>query len=127
MNEVSFDDRFWPREPDFATERRMEADRLYVLDLVRVLKPHAAGLRRWSVMRSIRKYREAAGLPIHQRMEDAVERVFRNHCADAEKTKKRDTAPDTALFYWPQGKLGGVWAVYADRAEKWLKTEGFEV
>ena len=127
MNEETFDDRSWPREVDFAAGRRSETDHLYLLDLVRVLKPHAAGLRRWAVMRGIRKYREAAGLPIPQRMEDAVERVFRNHCADAEKFKKRDTAPDTALFHWPQGKLGGVWAVHADRAEAWLKTEGFAV
>ena len=125
MNESS-DGRFRPRE-DLVPERRIQADRLYLLDIVRVLRPHAAGLRRWSVMHKIRAYREAAGLPIDHRMEVTVERLYRNHCADAEKFKKCDTVPDTALFFWPQGKLGGVWAVYSNRADAWLKREGFEL
>ncbi len=127
MNKESFDGSSWPREADFVAERRLQEDRLYLLDLIRVLKPHAAGLRRWSVMRKIRAYREAAGFPSGHRMEDTIERLFRNHCADAAKFKRRDTAPDTALFFWPQGKLGGVWAVHADRAEAWLKTQGLEL
>src|SRR5207302_8073550 len=81
MTEESFEVPYSRREGDVAAERRMATDRLYLLDLIRVLKPHPTGLRRWSVMRAIRKHRDAAGLPILQSMEDAVERVFRNHCA----------------------------------------------
>lgn len=105
----------WPPEMNFTARQRNEEDRLYLLDLIRVLKAHPAGLRRWSVMRGIREYRKAAGLPIEQRMEDAVERLFRNHCADPEKSKKRNVAPDAALFYWPQGRQGGIWAVVPER------------
>jgi hypothetical protein len=123
--EESFDDSSWPREVDFVAERRTQTDRLYLLDLIRVLRPHAAGLRRWSVMRRIRAHRESTGLPVEQRMEDAVERVFRNNCGDAEKFKRRDSSPESALFYWPQGKLGGIWAVDPNRADAWLKDEGF--
>lgn len=127
MNNQSFDGPSWARGAQFVSEQKNQADRLYLLDLVRVLRPHAAGLRRWSVMHKIRAYREAAGSPVGDRMEDAIERLFRNHCADAEKFKRRDTAPDTALFFWPQGKPGGVWAVHPDRADAWLKREGFEL
>ena len=127
MNKPSFDRAFWPQEMDFATDRRNSTDHLYLLDLVKVLRPHPAGLRRWSVMRRIRACREAAGLPIAQRMEDEVERAFRNHCADSEKSRRHDTAPHTALFHWPQGKLAGVWGVHTDRADAWLKTQGIEL
>ena len=122
--EASLDDSSYHRDMDFVAERRMQTDRLYLLDLVRVLRPHAGGLRRWSVMRRIRAYRETAGLPVEQRMEDAVERIFRTNCADTEKFRRREAGPDAALFYWPQGKLGGIWAVHADRADLWLKNEG---
>ena len=127
MNEEPFDNPFWEREPVSVAEKRFEEDRLYLLELIRVLSRHPAGLRRWSIMRTIRKNREAAGLPIHQRMEDAVERVFRNHSADSEHLKNRHRAPATALFHWPQGKRGGIWAVYPDRAEAWLKAEGVDI
>src|ERR1700720_4370327 len=83
MNEQSFDGPSWARGAQFVSEQKNHADRLYLLDLVRVLRPHAAGLRRWSVMHKIRAYRDAAGSPVGDRMEDAIERLFRNHCADA--------------------------------------------
>jgi hypothetical protein len=78
-------------------------------------------------MRRIRTCREAAELSIGHGMEDAVERLFRNHCGDTEKFKRPDTGADTALFFMPQGKLGGVWAVHPHRADAWLKREGFEL
>ena len=126
MNKHPFNGPSRPGEESMS-ERRMQADRLYLFDLVRVLRPHVAGLRRWSVMNKIRSYREAAGFLIHHRMEDTVERLYRNHCADAEIFKKRGAAPDTALFFSPQGKPGGIWAVHSDRADAWLKREGFEL
>ena len=33
---------------------------------------------------------------------------------------KSKGATKPALFHWPLGKVGGVWAVYPDRAEAWL-------
>ena len=103
MNKESFDGSSWPREADFVAERRLQEDRLYLLDLIRVLKPHAAGLRRWSVMRKIRAYREAAGFPSGHRMEDTIERLFRNHCADAAKFKRRERRRTPRCFSGPRG------------------------
>ena len=124
MNRETFDSSHWKTEPLGLEERRFQADNAYLVDLIKALQPHPGGLRRWSVMRAIRKNREIARIPIPQKMEDAVERVFRNHCEDSESFKKRGGVLEAALFYWPQGKLGGVWAVYADRAEAWLKDGG---
>ena len=101
-------------------ERQIETEHLYLLDLIEVLLPHPAGLRRWVIMRSIRKSHELAGRPISHKFEDRVERVFRNHCADSIIFKKQNIAPEKALFYWPQGKAAGLWAVYAEKAQTFL-------
>jgi hypothetical protein len=122
MHENSIDKSFWESEPHFAPEEH-RLDHSYLLDLISVLKPHRGGLRRWSVMRAIRKHREAARLPIPHKLEDGVERVFRHYCADCEAFKKRGGALKTALFHLPQDKAGEVWAVHSDRAEAWLKAE----
>jgi hypothetical protein len=127
MNDQQDDALFWAHEMSRAVELKDQDHQHYLLDLIRVLKLHPAGLRRWSVMRAIRKNRETDRFPIPQKMEDGVERVFRNHCADSENFKKRDGSPDAALFHWPQGKLGGVWAVYPDRADAWLKAAGLSI
>jgi hypothetical protein len=103
--------------------RRLRTEHPYLVDLIAVLRANRAGLRRWSVMRAIRHKREHAGLPIHQKFEDEVERAFRRLCADGDAIKLRDCSAETALFYRPKERAGEVWAVYADRAEAWLKAE----
>ena len=50
-------------------------------ELVAVLAPAPAGLRRWSVMRAIRKNRQANGRDIPLKMEADIERTFRRYCA----------------------------------------------
>ena len=57
-------------------------------ELVAVLAPAPAGLRRWSVMNAIRKNRRAAGRDIPLKMESEVERVFRRFCAEAQSQRQ---------------------------------------
>jgi hypothetical protein len=94
-----------------------------VVDLIRVLHTQPAGLRRWSVMRAIRKNRETSNRPIPQKFEDEVERAFRKFCADADPARNGGRPPETALFFKPKEKAGEVWAILADNAEVWLKGE----
>jgi hypothetical protein len=86
-----------------------------VEELVAALAPHPAGLRRWSVMRAIRKSREAAAREIPLKLEADVERAFRQFCRNDGMR-----APDTALFCRPAEKAGEVWALdtrYASAGE----------
>ena len=77
-----------------------------VEEIVAALAPHPKGLRRWSVMRAIRKGREAVSREIPLKLEADVERTFRRFCRNDEMR-----APGTALFYRPAEKAGEVWAL----------------
>jgi hypothetical protein len=52
-----------------AVRDAMTSDNPMVAELVAVLAPHPGGLRRWSVMRAIRKNREAASRDIPLKLE----------------------------------------------------------
>jgi hypothetical protein len=82
-----------------------------VEELVAALAPHPKGLRRWSVMRAIRKNREAQARDIPLKLEADVERAFRRFCRDDNMR-----ASGTALFCRPAEKAGEVWALNADHA-----------
>ena len=80
-----------------------------VEELVAALTPHPHGLRRWSVMRAIRKSREAVSRDIPLKLEADVERAFRQFCRNDEMR-----ASGTVLFFRPAEKAGEVWALDAD-------------
>ena len=82
-----------------------------VEELVATLAPHPGGLRRWSVMRAIRKGREATAREIPFKLESDVECAFRKFCRDDDMR-----ASGTALFYRPAEKAGEVWALDVDYA-----------
>lgn len=77
-----------------------------VEEIVAALEPHPGGLRRWSVMRAIRKGREAMAREIPLKLEADVERAFRQFCrGDGMR------ASGTILFCRPAEKAGEVWAL----------------
>ena len=82
-----------------------------VEELVAALAPHPKGLRRWSVMRAIRKNRDAQSRDIPLKLEADVERAFRQFCRNDGMR-----ASGTALFCRPAEKAGEVWALDADYA-----------
>ena len=79
-----------------------------VEELVQALAPHPGGLRRWSVMRAIRKSREAVAREIPLKLESDVERAFRQFCRGDDMQ-----ASATVLFCRPAEKAGEVWALDA--------------
>src|ERR1700759_4157831 len=82
-----------------------------VEELVAALAPHPRGLRRWSVMRAIRKTREAGSREVPLKLESDVERIFRQYCRDDSMCRSK-----TTLFCRLPEKAGEVWALDADYA-----------
>jgi hypothetical protein len=103
-------------------EKKLRSDCLIVAELTRVLTSHPGGLRRWSVMRAIRKDREHAGQDIPQNFEAEVERIFRRFCTTLDIVGRGIRAPKDALFFRPAEKAGEVWAMIPPNLP-WLETE----
>jgi hypothetical protein len=82
------------------------SDDVLLDELVAVLAPAPAGLRRWSVMNAIRRNRRAAGRDIPLKMEAEVERTFRRFCA-ADGAR----ACTVSRFSRPAETAGEVWAL----------------
>jgi hypothetical protein len=83
-------------------------------DLIEVLSAAPAGLRRWSVMRSMRKLAERSNRDVALKFESDVERVFRFYCEN-----ETGAASNDKLFYRPKEKAGDVWAAHVDKAKAW--------
>ncbi|MBI1329409.1 MAG: hypothetical protein GC166_05845 [Alphaproteobacteria bacterium] len=96
--------------------RRTPADRAILDELVRVLAANPNGLRRWSVMRAIRKERDRTGREVPQKFEDEIERTFRRFCAVGDVEKPDAEIDPAALFFKPREKAGEVWALLPGRA-----------
>jgi hypothetical protein len=91
-----------------------ESSNAILAEIIAALAPHPGGLRRWSVMRAIRRKREAVSRDIPLKFEADVERIFRQFCSDIADPGMRRTAAGEALFYRPKEKAGEVWALHRD-------------
>jgi len=97
---------------------RRQVDDTWLAELIEVLTATPLGLRRWSVMRAMRKLAEKHNRDISPKFENDVERVFRFYCEN-----ESGASPNDKLFFRPKEKAGDVWAVHADKAKAWLSRD----
>lgn len=116
---MNHDNRFAPGSRRRAAPRPVEIQPI-LSELIAVLKPHARGLRRWSVMKAMRDNRKRKSREIPHKFEDDVERIFRRFCADSGTAGAFTPANENAPFYRPLETAGEVWAMHPERAEELL-------
>jgi hypothetical protein len=95
-------------------QKKLRRDNPYLADLIRALLPGPSH-RSW-VIDAMEKRRKSVGLPIPAKFDAAVQSVYNRFCGDSDIGPSREAA----LFYSPQGKGSGYWAVHSDRAQAWL-------
>ena len=98
---------------------KLKEEHPYVADLIGLLLPYRNnGMRRSMVLRMLEKERKNAGLPIPPTFEQSVQSAYNGHCFDSLTFRRPESE---ALFYSPEGKGSGKWAVNAERAQAWLE------
>jgi hypothetical protein len=119
---------YYPTDLDYdaAYEKAAADDKLYglrqtnpwVRDLIRVLWPYEQrGRRRLRVIDDVERLRKASGLPMPSKLEHTVQSTFNHHTSQSTRWNGK---PQDDLFFSPQGKGSGSWAVHRDRAAAWL-------
>ncbi|MDZ4371577.1 MAG: hypothetical protein U1C74_09185 [Phenylobacterium sp.] len=103
--------------------KRLRSENPQVRDLIEVLLPHPKGLGRSWAIDEIEKRRRAKGLSIPLKFEASVQSAYNQHSVDSVVWRKRGSPVVDGLFHSPDGKGSGKWAVYPDRAAKWLRSK----
>jgi hypothetical protein len=102
-------------------ERQRRRDNPYVADMIRVLAPHHSnGVPRRNVIDTVEAIRKSKSLPMPRKFDDAVQSAFNHHCLHSLVFIKRHAPTSDGLFFSPQGKGTGIWAVDIKRATAWL-------
>lgn len=102
--------------------RKLRRKHPYAKDLIEILLPYPKGLTRTMVIDCLERQRRENGLPIPEKFEHVIQSVYNHHSIDSSVFKKRGAPESEGLFYSPQGKGSGQWAVREAVAQAWLRT-----
>ena len=95
----------------------------WLLDLVQVLLP-IKQMHTQAVIRELWKRRKDHGFEPPKEFRNTVQSAYNSNCEGYSKfQKKRKKKPEfEPLFYSPEGKGTGIWAVHHHRALAWIKS-----
>jgi hypothetical protein len=83
-------------------------------------------MKRSLVLHMIEANRRKRGNPVPRNFDQTVQSALQQFCVQSDVFKNKGKNAEDGLFHWPQGKRAGVWAVYPDRAENWLRRKQLE-
>jgi hypothetical protein len=96
----------------------------YALHLIKILWPYQFGVSRMIAIQDIWRLRSPTALPMPKKFEQTVQSAFQQH---ASESKVFRGAPNEDLFFWPEGKGTGKWAVRRNKVEPWLRQKKLEL
>jgi hypothetical protein len=102
-------------------QRKLRKGRPWGRDIIQVLW----GARPWMSMdqltRELWTLRGSSGLPMPKKFKETVQSALNQHTSQSQ-VFARLGKPEDDLFYSPQGKGSGTWAVRRERAVAWLRS-----
>ncbi len=90
-----------------------------VEELVRLLLARPTGLRMEQLEDILWKARQPDS-PMPKGFRAAIYNILSRHSAQSASFRQRGATPAQDLFFSPEGKGSGTWAVHRARAEAWL-------
>ncbi len=99
--------------------KRARREHPWMRDLIAILYPRPNGLTMEQLLRELEVIREKA-LPMPKKLRETVQSILNNYTSQSAIFQKRLAPVDDDIFYSPEGKGSGTWAVNRDRAVVWL-------
>lgn len=96
-------------------KRRLQKSRPWAYDISRVLWA-SRSVSMHQLTRRLWELRNPAGLPMPKRFQRTVQSALNQHTSQSLVFSGK---PEDDLFYSPEGKGSGTWAVHKDRAAAW--------
>jgi hypothetical protein len=103
--------------------KQARRERPWVRDIIAVLYPRPNGIRIERLVDELWAMREKS-LPMPEKFRDTVQSRLNHYTSQSLIFSGRNAGPEDDLFYSPQGKGSGTWAVHRERAIAWLKRKG---
>jgi hypothetical protein len=102
----------------FYEKKKLREDRPWVYDIIRVLWGSQSHRSMQALCRDLWHIRNPSSLPMPKQFERTVQSAINAHTSQSSRWNGK---PENDLFYSPEGKGSGTWAVHRDRAVAWLQ------
>ena len=99
--------------------KRLRKSRPWVRDMIAVLYPRTKGIHIDQLVRELWAMREKA-LPMPKSFRETVQSRLNHYTSQSAVFWAKGGAQEDDLFYSPEGKGSGTWAVHQERAIAWL-------
>lgn len=103
----------------YYAKKKLRHDRPWTYDIIRVLWGNRALISMDRLCHELWAKRNPSGLPMPKEFRSTVQSALNKHTRQSSEWSGN---PEDDLFYSPQGKGSGTWAVHQDRAVAWLKS-----
>ena len=105
----------------FRSKKKWDKQHTYVIDIIKVLHGRKFYITKAALDDSVLEKRRADGEPIPPSFIATTQNILNNYTSQSEVFRKAGKGPEDDLFYSPQGKGSGTWALHQERAQQWLK------
>lgn len=101
--------------------KKTRKERPWVADIIKVLWGTRSSMSMQRLCRELKHIRNPSGLPEPKALENTVQSALNRHTSQSTRWSGK---LEDDLFYSPEGKESGRWAVHRGRAFEWLKSHG---